>query len=154
LKFCILSIFVMIANISFASDMVEVKACLNKFKDHPFDKKNPKFRTINAKVKVFGIGGELADYTKSEKPELILVKPSVNVMGKSVYKFLNPNGWYCLKASVTVMAKTVIRVNCNSKLAAVTDGVAVLASSSDDRKGVNVLGSMQIERVGNCKKSK
>lgn len=67
-----------------ASDAEEIRQCLNHWGEHPFKGENPKFRTIGARVKVMGIGGEMMDNTKTTTPELILLKPSVTVLGKSV----------------------------------------------------------------------
>ncbi|MGE4133736.1 MAG: hypothetical protein AB7F86_19015 [Bdellovibrionales bacterium] len=128
-----------------ATDQDEIDVCLSNWKDHPFKGHSNDFRTISAKVKIMGIGGELKDDAKSEQPELILVKPTVNVMSKQVVKLLNPNGWYCLKSSVAVLGKTQIELGCGAKFTASNTGATVLGSGDED-SGVTVLGKSEITR--------
>lgn len=121
---------------------------------HPFQGvKNPKYEEVSTNVKVLGAGGPLEDNSDTKEPKLVLVKPSVAVMSKSVMRLLNPNGWYCLKANVTVMAKTVIELACNAAIADSTDGVAVLGSNEEGTgQGVTVLGKTELKRIGCAKK--
>jgi len=79
-----------------------IAACLKAWGKHPFGK-NPTFKTLTTSVKVFGIGKNTSDTEVTSSPTLILVNPGVNVMGGSVIELLNPNGWYCLRATVNVM---------------------------------------------------
>jgi hypothetical protein len=128
-------------------DIAAVKACLRNFGKHPFNAKEPHFRTMSAKVRVFGIGGSAQDEMPTTKPELILVKPNVSVLSKSELNLLNPNGWYCLKGQVSVLGKSEIHLACKAKLAASRDGVNVLGGTDHD-SGVTVLGSSKITKVG------
>ena len=132
------------------SDVSAIKICLEKFKNHPFDKENPKFRTINASVKVFGIGGNINETKKTNEMELVLIKPAVSVLSKTTYKLLNPNAWYCISSKVAVLAKTTIKLACASRLALIDEGVTVLGQGDEKSGGVTVLGSSKVERVG-CK---
>ncbi len=135
--------------IGWASDMDELKECLRHWGKHPFSKSEPEYRTIAGKVKVMGIGGEMIDMVKTEKPALILLKPSVNVMSKSVITLMNPNGWYCIKGKVDVLGKTEVNLHCHAHMASSSDGTTVLGSD-DSETGVTVLGKSTLNRVG-CK---
>ena len=43
----------------------------------------------------------------------MLVRPAVNVMGKSTIRLNNPKGWYCFRSNVTVAGKIDIEAHCN-----------------------------------------
>src|SRR6516165_8562929 len=98
---------------AYASDMEDIQECLHNWKKHPFAAE-PEFRTIGAKVKVIGIGDDMIDNKTTKQPELILLKPAVNVMSYNVINLLNPNGWYCMSGRVDVMGLTEINLNCNA----------------------------------------
>lgn len=131
------------------SDDVVVRECLEKWGKTPFDKAKPKYRTISTRVKVIGIGGDVVDANKTEKPELILVKPAVSVMSKTSYQLMNPNGWYCLKGRVSVMGKIDITLNCKAKIASSKDDVSVMGATDNSAGGVSVLGSIRLNRICN-----
>jgi len=120
-------------------DTDTVKECLGAWKKHPFNADNPQFRTMGSKVKVLGIGGNPEDTTVTTEPELVLVKPIVNVLTKSTYRLMNPNGWYCLKANVTVLSKSEIVKHCKAHIASSSDGVTIAGSDSEEQS-VTVLG--------------
>ena len=124
-----------------------IAACLNAWgNQHPFkDKKKIKFRVIEGNVKVFGVGGNIYDDSPTNYPQLILVKPGVNVMGKMAYDLLNPNGWYCLKAKVNVMGKSVINLACKAHLAS-TSGTTTVLGASQGQSGTTVLGKTVVNR--------
>jgi hypothetical protein len=146
----LLLIGLLIGSVAFAAeDKEEVQNCLKTWKQHPFNTGNPDFRVIGSKVKVMGMGDEMIDGQKTEKPELIFVKPTVNVMSKSVIRLLNPNGWYCLKSNVAVMGKTEIEVDCKAKLASASTGATVLGKDDSDNGSVTVLGKNTVTKV-NC----
>ena len=130
-----------------AGDIEAVKACLKNFGKHPFNAETPHFRTMSAKVRVFGIGQSSQDEKATDKPELVLVKPNVAVLSKNDLNLMNPNGWYCLKGQVSVLGKSEIHLHCSAKLASSRDGVTVLGGNDHD-SGVTVLGSSQLTRVG------
>lgn len=151
MKFSLLFIsLILFSNYTLAnqSDLTAIRTCLQKFKSHPFNSKKPNFRVINASVKVFGIGANVNDVKKTPEVELVLVKPAVSVLSKTTYKLLNPNAWYCISAKVAVLAKTTIQLSCASRLATTDGSVTVLGRSDEDKGGVTVLGSTNIERVG------
>ncbi|MGP1676264.1 MAG: hypothetical protein ACTS6J_03815 [Burkholderiales bacterium] len=129
-----------------------IAACLAAWGDHPFGK-TPRFKTLETSVKVFGIGRETGDTAPTSSPSLVLIKPSFNVMGGSTIELLNPNGWYCLRTTVSVMGRVSIRVNCKAQLAMTSDGKTVLGNNRENRGirdiGVTSMGSISVERPCN-----
>jgi hypothetical protein len=134
-----------VAPIAQAQDS-QLDGCLKAWDKHPFGK-DPKYKTLQVAVKVFGIGQNTVDTEVTSAPALIVVQPGVNVMGGSVIELLNPNGWYCLKTSVNVMGGLTIRAHCKAKIAAAHENVSV-ASNNEEGKAITVLGSTRVERVG------
>jgi hypothetical protein len=126
-------------------DLPGVRRCLAAWKDHPFDAQSPKFRVIEPKVGVFGIGGDIKDDVATPAPELVYIRPAVSVMSKSDIDLLNPNGWYCIEKSVSVMAKIAIRLQCKAHLATTEEGVSVMGGGD---RGVIVMGATRVEKVG------
>lgn len=123
-----------------------VAACLQAWGSHPFGKK-PGYRVLSTSVKVFGIGQASGDYEKTASPSLVVVNPGVNVMGGSEIELLNPNGWYCLRTTVNVMGGLTIRLACNAQIAMSSGGTTVMGNNAE-QKGVTVMGSTTVERVG------
>lgn len=132
-------------------DRLAIARCLEAWSGkHPFKgDATPAFKTLSTSVQVLGVGEDMVDADQTKEPSLVLVKPTVAVLTKSHLRLLNPNGWYCLKANVTVLAKTVLEIACNASIADSREGVAVLASNSQGTgKGVTVLGKTELKRVG------
>jgi hypothetical protein len=99
-------------------------------------------------VRLLGVGAQIEDKTTTATPDLVLVKPTVSVMTKSTLRLLNPNGWYCLKSNVTVMAKSVIELGCGSNVADSRAGTAVLGSNAQGTgRGVTVMGKTELRRL-------
>lgn len=136
------------ANSAFASNREDIEACVDAWGKSPFTAKS-KFRVLNGGTKVMGIGGDIEDNTKTSKPELILVRPAVTVMAKTVMNLNNPNGWYCLKGKVAVMGKMQVNLHCSAKMASSQGGATVLGHG-DDSTGTTVLGSTRVVRTGSC----
>jgi hypothetical protein len=128
------------------ADDSPVDSCLTAWGSHPFGK-NPPYKTLSTSVKVFGIGPETADTEVTQAPALILVNPGVTVGGDSVVQVLNPNGWYCFRTTVSVMGGLTIKAHCKAHLAT-TAGDVLAGANAADGKGVTVLGTTQVERVG------
>lgn len=126
-----------------------IAACLKAWGDHPFGK-NPKFKTLDTSVKMFGIGKGAGDIEPTSAPSLVLINPIVNVMGGSSVDLLNPNGWYCLRTTVSILGPVSIRAHCKARLAATSDGKAALSDNTENRAiknlNVTVIGSVSIER--------
>ena len=129
-----------------------IAACLKAWGDHPFGK-NPQFKTLETSVKVFGIGKKTGDTEPTSSPSLVLINPIFNVMGESTIELLNPNGWYCLRTTVSIMGVMSIRAHCKAQLASTSDGKTVRSNNTENRKikdqGVTVMGTLTIERPCN-----
>jgi hypothetical protein len=132
------------------TDSAAIEKCLSKFNNHPFAKKNPKFRTIKGAVKVLGIGSDIVDSVKSDSVELILIKPSVSVIAKTVYKLHNPNGWYCMKTRINVISDTTVELDCAARFTTTSESITVIGEDTSAKGGVTVIGKSRIKRV-NCK---
>lgn len=133
------------------SDMDDIQECLHTWKIHPFSE-TPEFRTIGAKVKVAGIGDDMIDNKTTTEPELVLLKPAVNVMSYNVINLLNPNGWYCMSGRVDVMGRTDINLDCNAHFTTAGAGATVMGTDETDG-GVTVMGYTQLTKL-NCKGAK
>jgi hypothetical protein len=127
-----------------------VKACLAAWGDaQPFkDEAKLRFRVIDSSVKVFGIGADITDTAETSEPQLILVRPAVNVMGKLTFTLMNPNGWYCFEKNITVMAKSEVTLACTARTAAGSGGATVMGSSPG-QGGTTVMGKTVFTRT--CK---
>jgi len=129
-----------------------IAACLEAWGDHPFGKA-PQFKTLETSVKVFGIGKSAGDTEPSSSPSLVLINPSFNVMGGSTIELLNPNGWYCLRTTVSIMGRVSIRAHCKAHLASTSAGTTVLGNNGENRSikdiTVTAMGSVSVERPCN-----
>ena len=126
-----------------------IAACLKAWGDHPFGK-DPKFKTLDTSVKVFGIGNSIGDTETTSAPSLVLINPIVNVLGVSTIDLLNPNGWYCLRTTVSIAGGVSIRAHCKAQLAVTSDGKVALGNNTENRGiknlNVTVVGFVSIER--------
>ena len=129
-----------------------IAACLKTWGDHPFGK-TPQYKTLETSVKVFGIGREIGDTESTSSPSLVLIMPSVNLMGVSTIELLNPNGWYCMRTTTSIMGRVNIRANCKARLAATSDGKTVLGNNGENRSlkdiSLTAIGSVSVERPCN-----
>jgi len=81
---------------AFADDQPALDACIASWGHaSPFKKGTAATKVIATGVKVFGIGSNGATDEPTAKPSLVLVRPAVNVTGKSKIRLENPHGWYC-----------------------------------------------------------
>src|SRR5258706_8195593 len=89
---------------SFAEDQRVLDACIASWgKSTPFKRGKAADSVIATGVKVFGLGSSQAgNDPPTDRPALVLVRPAVNVMGKSTIRLANPNGWHCFPSNVTV----------------------------------------------------
>jgi hypothetical protein len=118
----------------------------------PFKKGTPPDGVLSTGVKVFGLGqGTTGDDPVTEKPRLVLVRPAVNVMGKSTIRLANPHGWYCFRSNVTVMGKIQIEAHCDAHISAASEQGTAVGAADESNKGVAVFGALRINRFG-CKK--
>ena len=129
-----------------------ITACLEAWGDHPFGK-TPQFKTLETSVKVFGIGRGTGDTEPTSSPSLVFINPSFNVMGGSTIELLNPNGWYCLRTTVSIMGRVSIRAHCKARLASTSAGTTVLGNNSENRNikdiAVTVMSTISVERPCN-----
>ena len=138
-----------------ADDQRVIDQCIADWgSDSPFKKGAKASRVISPGVKVFGIGkNNNGDEKITDHPALILVRPAVNVMGKSTIRLANPRGWYCFRSNVTVAGKIAIEAHCKAHIASAReDGTSVLATDESD-KGVAVMGALRVTRFDCDEKS-
>ena len=118
-------------------------------KASPFRKGTPAEGVIASGVKVFGIGSSsTGDDPVTSKPRLVLVRPAVNVMGRSTIKLSNPHGWYCFRSNVTVMGKLEIDAQCHAHLATAREEGTAVGAAAETSKGVAVFGALRVNRFG------
>jgi hypothetical protein len=126
-----------------------VAACLKAWGDHPFGE-HPQYKSLGASISVFGLGSLAGDTQPTSAPSLVLISPSLNLMGGSNMQLLNPNGWYCLETPVSIMGGMTIRAHCKAKLAATSNGRTVRGYENGNRRikniAVTMIGSVSVER--------
>jgi hypothetical protein len=120
-------------------------------KKSPFHKGTPAETVVSTGVKVFGVGSSSAgNDTPTDHPSLILVRPAVNVMGKSTITLSNPKGWYCFRSNVNVAGKMQIDAPCDAHIASASAEGTAVGAADDTGKGVSVFGALRVTRHG-CK---
>jgi hypothetical protein len=125
-----------------------IDTCIRAWKTSPFKVGATPDKTLSTSVRVLGIGQQqVNDQEETKKPQLIVIHPSVNVLGKTQMTLGNPNGWYCFASNVSVLGKIEINAHCKAHLASGKDGANVLGAS-DTNQGVTVLGSLRVSRFG------
>jgi hypothetical protein len=133
-------------------DQQTIDGCIASWgKASPFRKGAKPETVVATGVKVFGVGASSSgNDAPTRKPALILVRPAVNVMGKSTIRLNNPKGWYCFRSNVNVAGKMEIDAPCEAHLASARgDGTAV-GGVDDSHTGVTVFGALRVTRYG-CK---
>src|ERR1044071_3024275 len=95
-------------------DQPALDACIKSWgSKSPFKPGTPADSGIGPRVRVFGVGGSgQVNASATEKPALVLVRPAVNVMGKSRIHLVNPKGWYCFRSNVNVAGSMEIEAPC------------------------------------------
>ena len=100
-------------------------------------------------MKVFGVGSSQAgNDPPTSKAQLILVRPAVNVMGKTTIKLSNPNGWYCFRSNVTVAGALHIDAPCTAQIASAKEDGTSVGAADESGKGVAVFGALRVNRYG------
>jgi hypothetical protein len=132
-----------------AADPV-IDACIASWgKASPFKKGKAADTTIGTGVKVFGIGSsQSGNDSPTDRPVLILVRPAVNVMGRSTIRLSNPNGWYCFRSNVTVAGSMNIEAHCNAHIASAKEDGTSVGATDESNKGVAVFGALRVTRFG------
>jgi hypothetical protein len=98
-------------------------------------------------VKVFGIGkSQSGGDPPTAKPSLILVRPAVNVAGKSTIRLANPKGWYCFRSNVTVAGSLNIEAHCDAHIASAKEDGTSVGAVDESNKGVAVFGALRVTR--------
>ena len=133
-----------------AGDQKVLDACIEDWgAASPFKKGAPVSKVVSPGTKVFGIGkNNNGDETATAKPALVLVRPAVNVMGKTTIRLANPKGWYCFRSNVTVAGKIAIEAHCDAHIASARDGGTSVMAKDESDKGVAVMGALRITRFG------
>ena len=125
-----------------------IAACLNAWGEHPFGK-NPQFKTLDMSVTV-GIGSMPADTEPTSSPSLVLIDPIVNVLSGSTIELMNPNGWYCMRTTVSIMCGVHIRAHCKAHLVATSAGITAVGNNVENRNirdiTVTAVGRVSVER--------
>lgn len=129
----------------------QVERCLARWPDHPFaTDAQRRFRVLEGSVRVLGLGTAMAvvDDVPTTAPQLLLVKPSVNVGSRTTWSLQNPNGWYCFDTTANVGGKNVVNVACGAHVA---DGsAAVDLGGRSDNGGIVLLGNVSVNRSVDC----
>lgn len=116
-------------------------------KASPFKKGAQPDSVIATGVKVFGIGqGQSGDDAPTARPALVLVRPAVNVMGRTVIRLVNPNGWYCFSSNVTVAGSLQIEAHCQARIASAREDGTSVGATDESNKGVAVFGALRVTR--------
>lgn len=136
------------AGASFANDQTALDGCIASWgKQSPFKKGTPADSTIATGVKVFGIGkSQSGGDAPTAKPSLILVRPAVNVAGKSTIRLANPKGWYCFRSNVTVAGSLNIEAHCDAHIASAKEDGTSVGAVDESNKGVAVFGALRVSR--------
>ena len=137
-----------IAAPAFAQDQSALDGCIASWgKSSPFKKGTPAETTIASGVKVFGIGkGQSGNDAPTAKPALIMVRPAVNVAGKSTIRLSNPKGWYCFRSNVTVAGSMNIEAPCDAHIASAKEDGTTVGAVDESNKGVAVFGALRVTR--------
>ncbi len=147
-----LAAFALLSGAAHANDQKVLDACIASWgSKSPFKKGTPATSVISPGVKVFGVGGGGGTYdAPTDRAALVLIRPAVNVMGKSTIRLSNPKGWYCFRSNVTVAGKIEIEAPCNAQLASAKEDGTSVGAVDESNKGVAVFGALRVTRLG-CK---
>ena len=131
-------------------DQSAVDGCIAQWgAKSPFRKGTPPETVVSTGVKVFGVGSSSSgNDAPTSHAALILVRPAVNVMGKSTIKLNNPKGWYCFRSNVTVAGAMHIQAHCTAQIASAKDDGTSVGAVDESSKGVAVFGALRVTRFG------
>jgi hypothetical protein len=133
-----------------ADDQAALDACIASWgKKSPFKKGKAADGVIATGVKVFGIGaGQSGKDEPTSGAQLYLVRPAVNVAGKTTIKLSNPNGWYCFRSNVTVAGALHIDAHCKAHIASAKEDGTTVGAVDQSGSGVAVFGALRVNRFG------
>ncbi len=143
-------LFASLALPALANDQQALDQCIASWgAKSPFRKGTPASSVIATGVKVFGIGqGSHGADPETDRPALVLVRPAVNVAGRSTIRLANPNGWYCFRSNVTVAGKIAIEAHCNARIASARESGTTVGAADESDKAVAVFGAIRVTRFG------
>ena len=155
IRYLACAVLIVAPTVATAADQPALDACIKSWgKASPFKPGKAADRTIGTGVKVFGIGsGQTGGDAPSDKPELILVRPAVNVAGTSTIKLANPNGWYCFRSNVTVAGALRIEAHCKAHIASAKEDGTSVGAVDESNQGVAVFGALRVSRF-DCPEAK
>ena len=150
MKRIVLASLLLAASAAAFADQAAIDGCIASWGSRsPFKKGAKPEITIATGVKVFGVGSsQSGNDPPTSKPQLILVRPAVNVMGKTTIKLSNPNGWYCFRSNVTVAGALHIDAPCNAQIASAKEDGTSVGAADESGKGVAVFGALRVNRYG------
>lgn len=132
---------------AFADDQKALDACIASWgKESPFKKGTPANLVMGTGVKVFGIGGKAGNDSPTGTPNLVLIRPAVNVLGRSTIRLSNPKGWYCFRSNVTVAGSLNIQAHCKAHIASAREDGTSVGAVDQSNKGVAVFGALRVIR--------
>jgi hypothetical protein len=145
-----IALFTSLALPAIADDQQALDQCIAAWgAKSPFRKGTPANSVVSTGVKVFGIGqGTRGSDPETDRPALVLVRPAVNVAGKSTIRLANPNGWYCFRSNVTVAGKIAIEAHCNARIASARESGTTVGATDESDKAVAVFGAIRVTRFG------
>ena len=148
MRFVLMVVLLVAANASYADDQQALDGCIASWgAKSPFKKGHKADSVIATGVKVFGIGAsQRGDDAPTAKPALILVRPAVNVAGKSTIRLNNPKGWYCFRSNVTVAGAMHIDAHCTAQIASAKEDGTSVGAVDESNKGVAVFGALRVNR--------
>lgn len=135
---------------AFASDQEILDRCIAAWgNESPFKKGKPADTVIGGGVRVFGVGSSQAlNDAPTDQPALILVRPAVNVAGRTTIRLSNPNGWYCFSSNVTVAGALNIEAQCKARVMSAREDGTTVGAVDQSGKGVAVFGALRLTRFG------
>jgi hypothetical protein len=155
MKRIVLASTLLVACTGALADQPAVDGCIAAWgSKSPFKKGAKPEVTVATGVKVFGVGSaQTGNDPPTSRPQLILVRPAVNVMGKTTIKLSNPNGWYCFRSNVTVAGAMHIDAPCHAQIASAREDGTAVGAANDTGGGVAVFGALRVIRHG-CPETK
>lgn len=144
-------------------EVAALSRCLDAWSDHPFggDISETEVRVVGGQVRVMGFGSsEPEDRLHTDYPQLVLLMTSVSAVSRTTYDLQNPNGWYCMHTTTTVLGQHRVNLACGAQLASSREhGVVVLGEDEHSGKagvvevegggGIVVLGELEVNK-GKC----
>jgi hypothetical protein len=140
----------LVSGVALANEQQALDGCIASWgKQSPFKKGTPADGVVATGVKVFGIGAaQSGTDTPTDKPALYLVRPAVNVAGKTTIRLSNPKGWYCFRSNVTVAGSMNIEAHCDAHIASAREDGTTVGAVDESSKGVAVFGALRVTRFG------